>query len=218
MNKPYIIVHMMTSVNGRIDCGMTAQLAGEPEYYSTLDSLRISGRVTAETELTRGGKFNPQNKEILGKTDFAKNATADNYNIVVDTKGTLQWGKENGNNFPHLIITSEQVTKDYLDRQNISWIATGKDQIDLAKAMEILADEFNIDRLAIVGGGKINGGFLEAGLVDEISILIGAGADGRTGQPSLFDGRPESGRPIALQLKDVESYEDGAVWLRYLVK
>ena len=82
--------------------------------------------------------------------------------------------------------------------------------------MEILADEFNIDRLAIVGGGKINGGFLEAGLVDEISILIGA--DGRTGQPSLFHGRPESGRPIALQLKDVESYEDGAVWLRYLVK
>ena len=84
--------------------------------------------------------------------------------------------------------------------------------------MEILADEFNIDRLAIVGGGKINGSFLEAGLIDEISILIGAGADGRTGQPSLFDGRPESSRPIALQLKDVESYEDGAVWLRYLVK
>lgn len=225
MNKPYIIVHMMTSVDGRIDCGMTAQLAGEPEYYSTLDSLnvptRISGRVTAETELTRGGKFNSQNKEILGKTDFAKNATADSYNIVVDTKGTLQWGKDNGNNFPHLIITSEQVTKDYLDylnSQNISWIAAGKNQIDLAKTMKILADEFNIDRLAIVGGGKINGGFLEAGLVDEISILIGAGVDGRTGQPSLFDDRPESGRPIALQLKDVESYEDGAVWLRYLVK
>ena len=220
MNKPSIIVHMMTSVDGRIDCEMTAQLAGEPEYYSTLDSLnvptRVSGRVTAEIELTRGGKFNSQNKEILGKTDFAKNATADSYNIVVDTKGTLQWGKENGNNFPHLIITSEQVTKDYLDylnSQNISWIAAGKNQIDLAKAMEILSNEFNIDRLAIVGGGKINGGFLEAGLVDEISILIGAGVDGRTGQPSLFDNRTESSRPIALQLKDVESYEDGAVWL-----
>ena len=130
-------------------------------------------------------------------------------------------GKENGNNFPHLIITSEQVTKDcldYLNSQNISWIAAGKNQIDLAKAMEILSNEFNIDRLAIVGGGKTNGGFLEAGLVDEISILIGAGVDGRTGQPSFFDNRTESSRPIALQLKDVESYEDGAVWLRYLVK
>ena len=26
MNKPYIICHMMTSVDGRIDCGMTAKL------------------------------------------------------------------------------------------------------------------------------------------------------------------------------------------------
>ena len=42
--------------------------------------------------------------------------------------------------------------------------------------------------------------------VDEISILIGAGVDGRTGQPSFFDNRTESSRPIALQLKDVESY------------
>ena len=61
--------------------------------------LQVSGRVTAKANW-RGGKFNSQNKEILGKTDFAKNATADSYNIVVDTKGTLQWGKENGNN-PH---------------------------------------------------------------------------------------------------------------------
>lgn len=225
MHKPYIICHMMTSVDGRIDCGMTAQLAGVTEYYSTLDSLnaptRISGRVTAETELTRGEKFKPQNKKTLDKTTFAKKATADSYNIVVDTKGTLQWEKENASSFPHLIITSEQVTKDYLDylnNQNISWIATGKDQIDLAKAMEILADEFGIERLAIVGGGKINGGFLEAGLIDEISILIGPGADGRTGQPSLFDGRLENSHPIALQLENVESYDDGAVWLRYLVK
>lgn len=225
MKKPYIIVHMMSSIDGRIDCGMTAQLAGEPEYYSTLDALnaptRVSGRVTAETELTGGGKFTPQNKESLKKTDFAKNATAKSYNIVVDTKGTLRWSKESSTTFPHLIITSEQATKDYLDylnQQNISWIAAGHDQIDLPKAMDILADKFNIDRLAIVGGGKINGGFLEAGLVDEISILVGAGVDGRSSQPSLFDGRPENSRPVALQLKDVKSYDDGAVWLRYLVK
>ncbi len=28
MNKPYIICHMMTSVDGRIDCAMTEQLPG----------------------------------------------------------------------------------------------------------------------------------------------------------------------------------------------
>ena len=54
MNKPYIVCHMMTSVDGRIDCAMTEHLPGVQEYYNTLDALdaptRISGRVTAELE------------------------------------------------------------------------------------------------------------------------------------------------------------------------
>lgn len=49
MNKPYIICHMMTSVDGRIDCAMTEHLPGVQEYYETLDELnapsRVSGRV-----------------------------------------------------------------------------------------------------------------------------------------------------------------------------
>ena len=52
MIKPYIVCHMMTSVDGRIDCAMTEHLPGVQEYYDTLDALdaptRISGRVTAE--------------------------------------------------------------------------------------------------------------------------------------------------------------------------
>lgn len=37
MNKPKVIVHMMMSLDGRIDCSMTEQLRGTDEYYSTLD-------------------------------------------------------------------------------------------------------------------------------------------------------------------------------------
>lgn len=225
MSKPYILVHMMMSLDGRIDCGMTIQLQGNNHYYATLDSLdapsRISGRVTAETELTGGGKFKTSNDAQLGKEAFAKNAGANSYNIVMDTKGSLLWGDDEGAMQPHLIITSEQVSPDYLDYLNdkgISWIATGKEQIELARAMEILGDEFGIQRLAIVGGGKINGSFLDAGLVDEVSVVIGPGVDGRTGQPSLFDGRPNSRKVLPLQLKDVKSYDDGTIWLRYLTK
>ena len=54
MKKPYIVCHMMTSVDGRIDCAMTENLPGVQEYYETLDSLdaptRVSGRVTAALE------------------------------------------------------------------------------------------------------------------------------------------------------------------------
>lgn len=225
MNKPYIICHMMMSVDGRIACSMTAQLAGQDEYYSTLDAIdaptRISGRVTAATEMTSGETFTPQNKTSYGQDGFAKHATANGYNIIMDTKGKLLWGNDEGVTKPHLIITSQQVTQDYLDYldgQGISWIVAGRERIDLAKAMDILATEFGVERLAIVGGGKINGGFLDAGLIDEISILIGPGADGRSTEPSLFDGRPADRHPLPLKLKSAKSYDDGAVWLRYLTK
>ena len=33
MIKPYIVCHMMTSVDGRIDCAMTEHLPGVQEYY-----------------------------------------------------------------------------------------------------------------------------------------------------------------------------------------
>lgn len=50
--KPYIICYMMTSVDGLIDCGMTAQLKSVDEYYQILGELDIpttlSGRTTAE--------------------------------------------------------------------------------------------------------------------------------------------------------------------------
>ena len=44
-------------------------------------------------------------------------------------------------------------------------------------------------RLGIVGGGHINGAFLQAGLLDEVSLMIGAGIDGReqkSAAPALF--------------------------------
>lgn len=224
MSKPYIICHMMTSVDGRIDCGMTAQLQGNNTYYSTLNAIeaptRISGRVTAQTELSNGQLLS-NNTTPLHKEAFHQNTTAKAYEIIMDTKGRTSWGDDHGSSKPHLIITSEQASIDYLadlDRKGISWIATGKKQIDLARAMDILHNEFGVERLAIVGGGKINGGFLAAGLIDEISIVIGPGADGRVNQPSLFDGRSVNDQPIDLKLKDVQSFDDGAVWLRYLTK
>lgn len=225
MSRPYIFVHMMMSIDGRIDCNMTAQLKGNAEYYSTLSELdapsRVSGRVTAQTELTRGSLFESKSSEQLGKEDFAMNRDASSYNIVTDTKGTLNWADDSAASFPHLILTSEKVSKDYLNylnSKNISWIATGKDSINLKRAMEILGDKFSVKRLAVVGGGKINGGFLAAKIVDEISIVIGPGIDGRIGQSALFDMTDMGNTPISLKLKGIKTYEDGAVWLRYLLE
>ena len=196
MKKPYVICHMMTAVDGRIDCAMTEQLPGVQEYYSTLDSLaapsRVSGRVTAQLEMARPGIFEPQDA-ALGHESFSRNADADGYEIVIDTRGTLLWDEPDTSERPLLIVTSERVSRDYiayLDGLHISWIACGKEHVDLKRACEILAAEFDVKRAAAVGGGHINAGFLAAGLLDEVSILIGAGIDGRGGMQSVFDGLP----------------------------
>lgn len=225
MTKPYIICHMMTSIDGRIDCDMTAQLQGTQEYYSTLKAIEtpttLSGRVTAQLELAQTGKFESKTNEPLNKESFNKKNDAAGYEVIVDTKGVLLWDEDYNYSKPHIIITGEQVKKDYLDyldSKQISWIATGKIQIDLARAVEILVEQFNVERMAIVGGGHIDGSFLDADLTDEISLLIGPGVDGRQGMPAVFDGRPQNRKPMPLKLQSAQTFEDGAVWLRYLVK
>ena len=225
MNKPYVICHMMVSVDGRIDCAMTEQLPGVQEYYSTLDSFdaptRVSGRVTAELEMALPGKFSSNVSMPLGKEAFHKAASADGYEVVVDTNGTLLWENQTGAQRPILVLTGESVNREYLNyltKQAVSWIACGKEHIDLNRACEILANDFAVERMAVVGGGHINAGFLAAGLIDEVSILIGAGIDGRGGMSAVFDGLPTDRSVTPLTLEQVQPFESGAVWIRYRVK
>ena len=213
---------MMTSIDGRIDCAMTAQLKGVDEYYKTLDSLntpaRLSGRITAELEMALPGKYESKNEEKYYKEGISKKKDSEAFDIVVDTKGILLWDDDSKYEKHHLIITSENVHKeylDYLDSKKISWIACGKEKINLKKAVEILYKEFNIKRLAVVGGPLINSSFLDEDLLDEISILIGPGIDGRKGMPGVFDGFNMKHPITQLKFKEVKTFEDGAVWIRY---
>lgn len=70
------------------------------------------------------------------------------------------------------------------------------------------------------GGGFINWTFLQAGLVDELSLVIPPVADGENNTVTLFeksDGLPAHA-PVGFTLKSVDILNGGGVWLRYLVK
>ena len=84
--------------------------------------------------------------------------------------------------------------------------------------MEMLGQSFCIRRLLLEGGGHINGAFLAAGLVDELSLLIVPGVDGRQDTPAVFDGMPAAKRTAnRLRLKSVEKQPGDTLWLRYEV-
>jgi riboflavin biosynthesis pyrimidine reductase len=80
------------------------------------------------------------------------------------------------------------------------------------KARRLSAD-FGIERLLLEGGGGINGSFLSAGLIDEISLLILPVADGSVNMPTTFD-RPKE-PATSLSLISVEQLEGDVVYLRY---
>lgn len=220
--KPYIICHMVASIDGRIDCGMVDKISGD-EYYTTLEELDcptlLEGRVTMAHYYASEEPFVPKVNRPVGAESVYVAEESDAYMVTVDTMGRLRWESNTIEGVPLVCVVSEQVSEEYLEtlrQRQISWIAVGKERIDLVRAMDILYGRFGVKRLGLVGGGHINSGFLEAGLIDEVSLLLAPGIDGRKGQTSLFDGISQDARvPLRLKLEDIKRLPNDVVWLRY---
>ena len=223
--KPYIICHMISSVDGRIDCDMTEQIEGGNEYYEALESLdcrsMLMGRVTMQMHYALPEPFIAADATPIGCEMYHIARKTDAYCVGVDTRGVLQWGENEFDGQALLVITDENCPKAYHDRlteQGISWIATGRNGINLARAMEMLYKVFGVERLAVTGGGHINGAFLEAGLLDEVSFMVAPGIDGRVGMAAVFDGIADKNRSATnLKLCSVEQMGE-TVWIRYKLK
>ena len=67
------------------------------------------------------------------------------------------------------------------------------------------------------GGGNINGSILNAGLVDELSLLVLPLVDGTINSPSTFEVADYLPKKSAQQLKlsDVQKLEYDVLWLKY---
>ena len=144
---------------------------------------------------------------------------AESYAISVDTAGKLKWGSNDLSDDHLICVVSERVPTDYLAmlrEKEISYVVVGNPSVDLVKAVELLGEHFGTPTLLLEGGGHINGGFLQAGLIDEVSLLLLPGIDGRHDIASVFDGiDPASHTAVSLSLRSVEHREGDALWIRY---
>lgn len=221
--KPFTVCHMMASLDGRIDCGMLDALGESPNYYETLKRLKcqafIEGRVSRAMHAAAPGRFLDEGRARAGAAVYrAADKAPDGWAVTLDTNGSLLWDDKLVGGKPLVCVVSEAAPERYLkylyDR-GISYIATGAQSIDLARALELLHEHFGVQRAAVVGGGRINGAFLAAGLLDEISMFYGPIIDARAGMAAAFDGLPYGAAPRIVKLKSVEQFDDGCVWMRY---
>lgn len=222
--KPRIICHMLASVDGRIDGEALEAVTQDGEYEATAAQLGgdawLCGRTTME-HFAEGEPFVSASDAPAGPQPAFVARRAACYAIAVDTRGKLRWAKGSLGDDHLICVLSEQVPADYLDllrAKGASYVVCGESSVDLARAVDLLGRHFGIRTLLLEGGGHINGAFLEAGLVDELSLLLVPGIDGRREVPAVFDGvDPSRTRAVALTLRSVERRAQGALWLRYQV-
>lgn len=224
--RPYVICHMVPSVDGRIvTSGWDLPRGVLAEYERTAGTFNaqawIIGRISMEPYAGRSKVPVRKKGEPIPRTDFIARRDAESHAIALDPSGKLTW-KSSSIDEEHVItVLTEQVSDDYLaflrDR-GVSYLFGGKKDLNLARVLQKLRKEFGIKTLLLEGGGKINGSFLAADLIDELSVLLAPVADGSIGTPSLFDAKEGRGPARKLTLRSVEKRKGGLVWLRYKVK
>ena len=236
MGKPYVVCHMLTSLDGKID----GAYMGAPECAPALTAYgNLRGFFQCEATLygttTMAGSYSdgfvenlPVSDTVYPKEDYVSVSDAQSYIISVDPKGVLGFHsnfiEKKGRPKAHVVeVLTEAVTNDYLAylrEHHISYVFAGKEQLDCGLLLDKLQRLFSIDRLMTAGGGLMNWTFIQENLIDELSLLIAPVADGNTSAVSIFeqaDFLPEKA-PVAFQVKEVQVLEDNVVWLRYLVK
>ena len=225
--KPYVICHMVTSIDGRVWASRWRPEQNRvPGLFDRLheklgNGSWLIGRVTG-SEYAKAGAYPDQADATYPREPWFARRDAAAYGIALDARGKIAWGRSEIGGDPIVAVLTEQVSDAHLRglrHDGVSYIFAGKEELDLGLALETLNRELGIDRLILEGGGKSNGSFLRAGLIDEISLAICAAIDGARGVPQVFDSDDEDAdarAPVrAMTLTSCEVLEGGAVWLRY---
>lgn len=215
---------MAPSIDGRIVTRhWNVSKALTSEYEKTAQTFKadgwIIGRVSMEPYAGKAS-IRRRTTQHIPRTDFIAPHSSKSFAIAIDPTGKLRWTKSDIDGEHVITILSEEVPDSYLAflrEKGVSYLFGGRKRIDVEKALEKLARSFGIQTLLLEGGGRINGSFLEAGVIDELSILIAPVADGSMETPTLFDTDGKKGPTRKLKLIAAKKRSGDIVWLRYRV-
>jgi riboflavin biosynthesis pyrimidine reductase len=229
--KPHVICHMVSSVDGRT--WQSRQRPAREKSGNLFEVLHdqlegdawLVGRVTGREFAKKDAYPAKAASQTYPRTPWFATKGAKVWGIVLDAQGKIAWGRSDIGGDPIVVVLTEQVSDAHLAglrSEGHSYIFAGRQTIDLALALELLNRELGIKRLLLEGGGTANGGFLRAGLVDEISIAIQPVVDGDKGVSASFDAPADEAfapAPLtAMTLQSCEVLDGGAVWLRYQLR
>ncbi len=226
--RPLVICHMVTSIDGKVTGDFLNSKKGlevSETYYEINRKLKgdafACGRVTMESSFTGG--FKPDLTEFSDSDIPYEDYIAQKhhyYAVSFDRHGSVGWqegilhDEDPGYDDCHIIeVLCEDTPQEmlaYYRKIGVSYIFAGKNDIDINTALNKLYDLFDIKVMLLEGGSIINGAFLHAGAVDNISQVIAPIIADKDDKPLFFDASLTEFR-----MHECKAMKDGTVWLWY---
>ena len=220
---PHVIIHNAMSLDGcitnfTVDLGLYYKLAAGFGEDATLAG--------SNTILAGSDEIPEETEEDLEKPEVAED---DKRPILVipDSAGRVRiWHALKSWPFwcGFVALITEKTPQDYIDyleERHIDHITVGDVKVDLKAALEMLNKKYNVKTLRVDSGGTLNGLLLQAGLVDEVSVLVHPVLVGSGGsRKSIFQVIESDGLEggIELKLTHQQEMKNGIIWLKYKVK
>lgn len=197
MQRAKVIVHMYVSIDGKIDGKYNSPESSK--YYNDelfeLSNADGNGRRTiqmyaapAEIDLTQ------YSADGIKYVDWLPEINSDTWSVAFDRKGKCGWEQNyflyNQHKMRAIEVVTRQAPKEYLaflQTMNIPYIVAGDKDFDLQNVLVKLRAHFGINTLALCGGARINGIFLQQHMVDEISLVISPYVNGSRQIKSIFE-------------------------------
>lgn len=229
MNRPYTVCHIFSALDGAIIGNyMTTSesRAAQKQYGQTRGFFNCNAILYGTTTMLDfcDGYVSglPKSKPVEREDYVVLSSEQKNYMVAVDRHGKLAYRdnciERHGVKNYIIEVLTESVSDaylTYLKKLGISYIFAGQSDLDCTVCMEKLRRLFGIERLMIAGGGYIDWAFADAGMIDELSLVLAPAADGEQ-KVTVFERTDTSvNSAIGFSLKDVQKLDGGAVWLRY---
>lgn len=234
MSKPYIICHMVMSIDGKVTGDYLSRTECEKAtdiYYKINRNYKsdgfICGRVTMEGSFTNGWypdltQYEPVKHDMNLKMDFILDAECMSgfYAVAFDPKGKLGWKSNRiidedpgyGNAQIIEVLTEQAGPRylGYLESMEIPYIFAGETEIDVELALFKLKNIMGINNLLLEGGSIVNGYFERADMIDELSLVVAPIIASGEDKPLFMDSNIAD-----YELKEIKQYGNGVVWMNY---
>lgn len=226
--------HVLSTIDGRISGGFmtTPKTAEARAAYGRIrkemnaDGL-LYGSVTARA-FAGEPPARPMKGAVVPEGDFVTDAARrfeGEYVVVLDLQGEVWWtdpilrrpGRPDAAVIEVVCGSTPPEFLAYLRKEGISYLMAGHDALDCHGLIGKLERLLGIRTLLICGGGIADWTLLQAGCVDEVSIVMAPLASGEQGAATIFDQMPglTEGAPVSLELVEATPLKGNSVHLRY---